>query len=731
MAQPAPRLGVSEPISVSEPSALDHRLTSELEECLHANNLYETKAGKQLRETVLVELTALVKAWVTRVSLAQGMPEHDAANCGARIFTFGSYRLGVDGPGADIDTLVVTPCHIDRARDVFGQPNAETGEAPPRENVLIEILRDTDEATDIVGVADAYVPVIKFAYRGVEIDLLCAPLQMTRIPDKFDILDDAVLRNVDDATQRSINGVRVTDAILKLVPNIPNFRTVLRAIKLWAKRRAVYSNSLGYLGGVAWAILVARVCQLYPNASASHLLSRFFNLYNKWNWSATHPSSPVLLCSISSGNPSLGFQVWSPHANNRHLMPIITPSYPSMNTTHNVSASTLASMKKEIERGSRICNAIENVKGENVGDGDGGDAKTGVAAWQVLFNPSEFFGDYRRMLQIDVYADDIESFKKWKGLVEARLRFLIHRLEEFASVSEVRPYPSGFSNNPELPAGCGRTFFFGIVITPPPKNTTGDPSARRQVDMSIPVSQWKARVSAWSEKSAAMHLQVLHVRGADLPGFVQDLVPPNAHVKVASKAKTLNKKTMVIKRKKKKKTKITGQEKAPIAASPGDAAEGDATTDADASAETTLPATNGDIAESNDKADSTAADGTAVSGEDISGIGVPRKRALEDGAEAGASTENETGKKRRLIGSDEGGAEVTVGGDSKIATTEGDAADGAGEEITAAERLRAMAAAKSGPQEVHDELEADTGGAELSAARGGAINVKFRNKSAQ
>ncbi len=482
------------------------------------------------------------------------MADEQARATGTRIFTFGSYRLGVDGPGADIDTLVITPRYIHRGRDVFGLSGLN-GDPPPRENVLLEMLKDKPEATDIVAVADAYVPVIKFAYKRVEIDLLCAPLQMLRIPEKgFDILNDDVLRNVDDETQRSINGVRVTDAILTLVPNIAHFRTVLRAIKFWAKRRAIYSNALGYLGGVAWAILTARVCQLYPNAAPSTLLTRFFNLYDQWSWSTTSASAPVLLCALSS-NSSLGFKVWSPYGHNqRHVMPIITPSYPSMNTTHNVSASTLAVLKKEIKRGKTICEQLEERAGS------GGD---GVAGWQSLFDRSEFFGEYKRVLQIDIYADNLSAFKKWKGFVESRLRFLVLRLEDFPSIGEIRPYPNGFTDNPELPAGCCTTFFFGIEIIPPPKNEDG---TRRSVDISKPVNLWKNHVSTWTEKNAAMHLQVLHVKAADLPEFVQHLVPEKRKKKRTNGKK--KKRKRADKEKEDSGPKATGEGEAPPAKKP-------------------------------------------------------------------------------------------------------------------------------------------------------------------
>lgn len=90
----------------------------------------------------------------------------------------------------------------------------------------------------------------------------------------------------------------MTDELLRLVPNVGVFRDSLRCIKLWAQRmsfnfpsgafiqgrvgRAIYSNINGFLGGVAWSMLVARICQLYPNAVAGGIISRFFTIIHQW-----------------------------------------------------------------------------------------------------------------------------------------------------------------------------------------------------------------------------------------------------------------------------------------------------------------------------------------------------------------------------------------------------------------------------------------------------------------
>jgi poly(A) polymerase len=94
------------------------------------------------------------------------------------------------------------------------------------------------------------------------------------------------------------------------------------------------------------------VCQFFPNASPSMLICRFFRVYTQWRW-----PNPVMLCSIEE-NEELGFTVWDPRkfpGDRKHLMPIITPAYPCMNSSYNVSSSTLRVMMEQFSHANKMC----------------------------------------------------------------------------------------------------------------------------------------------------------------------------------------------------------------------------------------------------------------------------------------------------------------------------------------------------------------------------------------
>ncbi|XVF53850.1 hypothetical protein PTKIN_Ptkin05aG0132000 [Pterospermum kingtungense] len=473
------RLGITEPISLGGPTEYDVIKTRELEQYLQKVGLYESQEEAVSREEVLGRLDQIVKNWVKAISRAKGLNEQLVQEANAKIFTFGSYRLGVHGPGADIDTLCVGPRHATREEDFFGE--------------LYKMLSEMPEVSELHPVPDAYVPVMRFKFKGVSIDLLYAKLALWVIPEDLDISQDSILQNTDEQTVRSLNGCRVTDQILRLVPNIQNFRTTLRCMRFWAKRRGVYSNVSGFLGGINWALLVARICQLYPNALPNMLVSRFFRVYTQWRW-----PNPVMLCSIEEG--SLGLQVWDPRKNPKdryHLMPIITPAYPSMNSSYNVSASTLRIMTDEFQRGCEICEAMEANK----------------ADWDTLFEAYAFFEAYKNYLQIDISAENDDDLRKWKGWVESRLRQLTLKIERHTfNMLQCHPHPGDFQDK-SRPFRC--SYFMGL------QRKQGVPvNEGEQFDIRLTVEEFKHSVNMYTLWKPGMEIRVTHVKRRNIPSFV-------------------------------------------------------------------------------------------------------------------------------------------------------------------------------------------------------------------
>ncbi|WCJ40881.1 nuclear poly(a) polymerase [Euphorbia peplus] len=472
--------GVTKPISMAGPNDADLQRSRDLEKFLSDSGLYESKEEAFKREEVLGRIGQIVKDWVKQLTRVRGYTDQMVEDANAVIFTFGSYRLGVHGPGADIDTLCVGPSYVNREEDFFFE--------------LHNILAEMEEVTELHPVPDAHVPVMKFKFDGISIDLLYASISLLVVPEDLDISDVSVLYEVDEPTVRSLNGCRVADQILKLVPNTENFRTTLRCLKFWAKRRGVYSNVTGFLGGVNWALLVARVCQLYPNAIPSMLVSRFFRVYTQWRW-----PNPVMLCPIEEDE--LGFSVWDPRKNRRdrtHHMPIITPAYPCMNSSYNVSTSTLRVMMEQFQCGNKICEEIEVNK----------------AQWSTLFDTYMFFESYKNYLQVDLIAADVDDLRAWKGWVESRFRQLTLMIErDTYGKLQCHPYPHEYSDSSKPFSHCA--FFMGLQRKQGEIIQEG-----QQFDIRGTVDEFRHSINMYMFWKPGMEIYVSHVRRKQIPAYV-------------------------------------------------------------------------------------------------------------------------------------------------------------------------------------------------------------------
>jgi poly(A) polymerase len=106
-------------------------------------------------------------------------------------------------------------------------------------------------------------------------------------------IDDSDFTGTDEAGVRSLNGVRVSQILLEMVPNMEHYAITLRAVKEWATVHGVYSNVLGFLGGVNFAILVAWVCMRHPKERPTSLLRIFFTTFSTWQWPNAVCLTPV------------------------------------------------------------------------------------------------------------------------------------------------------------------------------------------------------------------------------------------------------------------------------------------------------------------------------------------------------------------------------------------------------------------------------------------------------
>jgi poly(A) polymerase len=354
------------------------------------------------------------------VGKAKGLPTEILKESGGKIFTYGSYRLGVYGPGSDIDTLMIAPKHV--TRDDFFEHMPD----------LLRKSTTPDELTELTPVPGISVPIIKLEICGVSVDLIFSNLQVSSVPRGLELTDNNLLRGLDETDLRCVNGTRVTDRILQLVPQSRIFRIALRAVKLWAQRRAIYGNVVGFPGGVAYAMMVARVCQLYPKAAAPLIVQKFFFVMAKWQWPL-----PVVLQKRETA--PLQLREWDPNTSKGdrfHLMPVITPAYPCMNSTHTIGLSTKMVLIRELKRGEEIMT----------------DLYAGKKSWKDLFVRHKFFSEaYKHYICVITAGRTKEAQQAWSGLVQSKLRRLISGIEvsDADSVELVQPFNKGFDRTHE------------------------------------------------------------------------------------------------------------------------------------------------------------------------------------------------------------------------------------------------------------------------------------------
>ncbi|KAJ6847228.1 nuclear poly(A) polymerase 3 isoform X1 [Iris pallida] len=400
---------------------MDDERTRSLIQFMAKEGLEPTPEEETKRKDVIDQLKQIILTWIRRVAWQRRLPKEQIPITSATILVYGSYGLGVYGSDSDIDALCVGPYFATMEEDFF--------------IVLRNMLQSRPEISDIQCVNSAKVPLMRFKFNGISVDFPYAQLSASSIPDDVDLFSP-YLMVADETSWRSLSGVMVNKRILQLVPHLENFQSMLRCIKFWARRRGVYSHILGFFGGVHLAILAAHVCQRYPNASKSALVSIFFENFSLWPW----PKPVILQDSSMPFMPPDG----------RSLMPIMMPSNKFGWCNSNITSSTFRKIKEELHRGYLMTR-------------DNGRADF---EWSRLFEPFPYTKMYASFLRIFLTAPGEDELRDWLGWVKSRFKSLLLELEMVQGYCDPNPkeYVDDSAPGPNVvfywglsPNGCNLT----------------------------------------------------------------------------------------------------------------------------------------------------------------------------------------------------------------------------------------------------------------------------------
>merc|ERR1711920_60197 len=198
---------------------------------------------------------------------------------------------------------------------------------------------------------------------------------------------------------------------------------------------------------------------------------------------------------------------WNPKTNpadKLHVMPVITPAFPAMNSTYNVTETTKRIMLEEFRRGFEVVSKVEG----------------GQSAWSEVHEPFPFFTLFDHFLSLEVLAQTEEVYNKFSGWVEAKLRILVMQLETVQGML-LHPNPSQYDlcgTDPEWPLGCG--MFIALAFS---KEDGAYPG--QTIDLRPALEQFMDVINQWDQRDVyanQFRLRFKRVKRSEVPEYARD-----------------------------------------------------------------------------------------------------------------------------------------------------------------------------------------------------------------
>lgn len=367
----------------------------------------------------------------------------------------GSFNLGVMQPGDEVDMLFVAPLSV-KLPDLC---SSLTKKLEGKVDFGCVFQASPDGALQAPG--------LSFILRGLRIRLLFAQ----RVPDLPDPGPEAVVNNV-----AALCAYDSTEALLAAVPDQDLFRLLLRFVRHWAKQRGIYGGHLGFLGGQAWAICCARICQMHPNAELSELVFLFFRTLSRWDW-----RTPL---TVNKGENSLPDGVPVPvlaysDPAKKPIIDISLPLFNRLSAAPHVSETTSAILAKEFQRATKMSHHVH----------------VGRTSWPAVVTKADFSNCHKYFLEFDFVAKDEGVLQKWMAWAKQCTNKLVRTFEATSKGTvTLRPWPD-FLDFRDAEWPFARALFVGLRIE------RGDQpeQVRSFLDLREPVVRFLELVSTWPE----------------------------------------------------------------------------------------------------------------------------------------------------------------------------------------------------------------------------------------
>ncbi|ETO27450.1 hypothetical protein RFI_09682, partial [Reticulomyxa filosa] len=176
--------------------------------------LIESTEMSAKRTRVIADIEKMACEWIRTVSCSKGRMDDEQQR--AYVCCYGSYELGVHFESSDMDLLCIGPRHI-RQQDFFSQ--------------FVTILRANSNICNILVIAktipylfiyiylfysipSAFVPLLKFTYMDIDIDMVYAQWNKDMIdPTTLDLFDNSCVAPNKESIM-SVNGLFVCVCVL-------------------------------------------------------------------------------------------------------------------------------------------------------------------------------------------------------------------------------------------------------------------------------------------------------------------------------------------------------------------------------------------------------------------------------------------------------------------------------------------------------------------------------------